>query len=164
LTGFAEIVRTHQAMVFSIAYHALHDRGQAEELAQDVFLQLHRHLGSIESPEHLVYWLRRTTCHRAIDAMRRRQRSPERAFEVMPEPADGAAQADPMRDAALRKMVAALPEQQRLVVVLRYQEDMDPAEIAKILEMPVNTVKSYLQRGLAMLREKLVRGGLHELA
>jgi len=41
--------------------------------------------------------------------------------------------------------------------VLRYQEDLDPAEIAEVLEMPVNTVKSYLQRGLATLRDKLSR-------
>ena len=53
--AFAEIVRQHQAMVFSLAYHFLHDRGVAEELAQEVFLELHRHFGTIESPRHLVF-------------------------------------------------------------------------------------------------------------
>ena len=46
-------------MVFSIAYHFLHDRALAEEVAQEMFLQLHKHLASLDSPEHVVYWLRR---------------------------------------------------------------------------------------------------------
>jgi RNA polymerase sigma-70 factor (ECF subfamily) len=49
-----------------------------------------------------------------------------------------------------------------MVMVLRYQEDLDPAEIARILEMPLGTVKSHLQRSLALLREKLARRGLGE--
>jgi RNA polymerase sigma-70 factor (ECF subfamily) len=44
-----------------------------------------------------------------------------------------------------------------MVVVLRFQEDLDPSEIAKVLDMPVNTVKSHLQRSLAVLKEKLER-------
>jgi RNA polymerase sigma-70 factor (ECF subfamily) len=54
-------------------------------------------------------------------------------------------------------LVAALPEKSRAIVVLRYQEDLDPAEIARVLGIPVGTVKSQLQRALALLREKLSR-------
>jgi RNA polymerase sigma-70 factor, ECF subfamily len=57
----------------------------------------------------------------------------------------------------LRRIVATLPERPRLVVTLRYQEDLDPAEIAEILDMPLNTVKSHLRRSLAILREKMSR-------
>ena len=63
----------------------------------------------------------------------------------------------PMLSEALRKLVAALPEKSRMIVVLRYQEDLDPAEIARIMEIPLGTVKSQLQRALALLREKLAR-------
>jgi len=49
-----------------------------------------------------------------------------------------------------------------MVMVMRYQEDLDPAEIAELLEMPLGTVKSHLQRSLALLREKLERRGLGE--
>jgi RNA polymerase sigma-70 factor (ECF subfamily) len=52
-------------------------------------------------------------------------------------------------------MVASLPEKARMVVVLRYQEDLTPTEIAEVLEMPVNSVKSHLRRSLALLREKM---------
>jgi RNA polymerase sigma-70 factor (ECF subfamily) len=47
-----------------------------------------------------------------------------------------------------------------MVMVLRYQEDLDPSEIAETLSMPLSTVKSHLQRSLALLREKLERRGV----
>jgi RNA polymerase sigma-70 factor (ECF subfamily) len=59
-------------------------------------------------------------------------------------------------------MVASLPEAQRMTVILRYQEELEPAEIAGLLEMPLATVKSHLHRALALLREKLERRGMGE--
>jgi RNA polymerase sigma-70 factor (ECF subfamily) len=75
---FASLVRQHQAMVFSIAWHFLRDRAVAEELAQEVFLALYQHLGTFESPEHILFWLRKVTTHRALDVTRSRQRRPWR--------------------------------------------------------------------------------------
>ena len=63
--------------------------------------------------------------------------------------------ADPFLDRKLRQFVAELPETQRIIVTLRYQEDLDPSEICRIVEMPVNTVKSHLHRALAALRRRL---------
>ena len=57
----------------------------------------------------------------------------------------------------LRQLVASLPPKQRMVVVLRYQEDLEPEEISELLRVPVGTVKSQLQRSLAILREKVAR-------
>ena len=54
---FESAVREHQAMVLSLAYHFLRDRALAEELAQDVFLQLHLHWEEMRSPEQLRFWL-----------------------------------------------------------------------------------------------------------
>lgn len=154
---FASLVRQHQAMVYSIAWHFLRDKALAEELAQEVFLTLHQHLGTLESPEHVLFWLRRVTSNRALDVTRRRQRRPMVSLENAPEPVAVTPTGDPMLGAALRKLVAALPEKARMVVVLRYQEDLDPTEIARIMNIPVGTVKSQLQRALALLREKLSR-------
>jgi RNA polymerase sigma-70 factor (ECF subfamily) len=154
---FADLVRQHQAMVFSIAWHVLRDRAVAEELAQDVFLSLHQHLATLESPEHVLYWLRKVTSNRALDVLRRRQRRPMVSLENAPEPVAVSSTGDPMLGSALRRLVAALPEKARAIVVLRYQEDLDPAEIARILGIPVGTVKSQLQRALGLLREKLSR-------
>jgi RNA polymerase sigma-70 factor (ECF subfamily) len=141
-------------MVFSLAHHFLRDRAVAEELAQDVFLELYRHLGEMQSPEHVVFWLRRVTANRCISEVRRRQRRPEVPLEDAPEPEAPAFVADPMAGEQLRRMVGSLPEKFRMVVVLRYQEDLDPEDIARVLEVSVNTVKSQLQRALTMLRQK----------
>jgi RNA polymerase sigma-70 factor (ECF subfamily) len=155
--AFAEIVRQHQGMVFSLALHFLRDRALAEELAQEVFLNLHQNLSAIKSPAHLTFWLRKVTCHRSIDLTRRQKVRPQVSLDDVPEPAASSVENDFMLSETLRRVVNTLPEKARMVVILRYQEDLDPAEIAKVLDMPVNTVKSHLRRSLVMLREKLSR-------
>lgn len=152
--AFAEIVAGHESMVYSLAYHFFQDRGRGEEIAQDVFLQLFRNLGSIESPAHLLFWLRQVTARRCIDQLRRGKLLrpvPLEAVELRSVTPDG----DPLLERRLRQLVADLPEAQRLVVTLRYQEDLDPSEICRIVDMPVNTVKSHLHRALTALRKKL---------
>ena len=79
---FGELVRAHQSMVFSLAYHFLHDRDLAEEVAQEVFLSLHRNLARIQSAEHAGFWLRKVAVQRAIDETRRRKRRPQVALEA----------------------------------------------------------------------------------
>lgn len=150
---FAGIVRRHQALVYSIALHFLTDRASAEDLAQDVFLQLHENLGKMQSDEHIKFWLRRVTAHRCIDYGRRRN-VPHVSLDDVPELSAPACEGDLLLVRKLRQFVATLPEKPRLVVILRYQEDMTAEEIAQTLEMPVATVKSHLQRSLALLREK----------
>jgi RNA polymerase sigma-70 factor (ECF subfamily) len=70
---FERLVDEHQSMVFSLAWRMTGDRGLAEEVAQDVFLELDRHMERIESPEHALFWLRRVAMNRSADAMRRRK-------------------------------------------------------------------------------------------
>jgi RNA polymerase sigma-70 factor (ECF subfamily) len=157
LPEFEEIVRRTQGMVFSMAYHSLRDRAAAEELAQEVFLQLHRHLAEFDSMAHLTFWLRRVTANRCIDSARRARLRPQVGLDSVPEPAALPPAGDPMLSQRLARLVASLPEKARMVVILRYQEDLDPDDIAEILNIPVRTVKSHLQRSLALLREKLHR-------
>ncbi|HVH29221.1 MAG TPA: sigma-70 family RNA polymerase sigma factor [Vicinamibacterales bacterium] len=153
---FAAIVLEHQSMVFSLAVNFLRDRQVAEEVAQDVFLQLHKNLHAIASGEHLVFWLRRVTSQRCIDYSRRRKWS-QVSLEDVPEPAARTVARDPWLSRRLRQLVDSLPPAPRMVVVLRYQEDLTPQEIADLLAIPIATVKSHLQRSLAMLREKVLR-------
>jgi RNA polymerase sigma-70 factor (ECF subfamily) len=155
--AFAEIVRQHQGMVFSLACYFLRDRWLAEELAQEVFLNLHQNLSAIKSPAHLTFWLRKVTSHRCIDQARRQKARPQVSLDDVPEPVADTSEGDFMLSDMLRRVVDTLPEKARMVVVLRYQEDLEPAEIARVLDMPVNTVKSHLRRSLALLRDKLSR-------
>jgi RNA polymerase sigma-70 factor (ECF subfamily) len=155
--AFEEIMRRHQSMVYSLCYHFLHDSCNAEEAAQDVFVRLYRNIGSIGSAAHLVRWLRKVAYHRCIDEARKMPALPPIVLENLEAcPADERS-ADPWLSQRLRRMVASLPEDSRMVVILRFQEDLDLAEVAEILEIPLNTVKSRLQRSLDILREKLGR-------
>jgi RNA polymerase sigma-70 factor (ECF subfamily) len=152
---FGDLVRQHQSMVYSLAWHCLRDRAVAEEIAQDVFLELHRQLGSLESPTHVRNWLRRTAVHRSIDEIRRRRYRPWLRLDQAPEPAVPAHGGDLLLEERLRKLVASLPEKSRLLVVLRFQEDLEWDEICEILDLPLGTAKSRLHRALEMLRTKL---------
>jgi RNA polymerase sigma-70 factor (ECF subfamily) len=159
---FPTLLREHQAMVFSIALRMAGDRGAAEEIAQDVFMELHARLAELSTAEHVLYWLRRVASHRSIDWIRRSSGTHEVAMDeatlegvrelVMRKEAD-----DPLLSRYLHQLLASLPPLQRSVVVLRYQEDLSPDEIATALEMPVATVKSHLQRTLKLLRVKAER-------
>jgi RNA polymerase sigma-70 factor (ECF subfamily) len=154
---FRNLVEQHQSMVFSIALRVTGDYGVAEEVAQDAFLELYRSGERLESEDHARFWLRRVTVHRATDALRKRSRQPESAAEEwMDDQAveDNSEALSAAVVAMLEELLRALPEQMRVAVVLRYQEDMLPDEIAKLLGKPVATVKSNLQRGLQMLRRK----------
>jgi RNA polymerase sigma-70 factor (ECF subfamily) len=160
-SAFADIVRRHQATVFSIGYRMLGRRDAAEDLAQDVFLQLYRKLDSIESSEHLGFWLRRVAANLAIDRLRRAPYAATyaldaAALDVAAEPGAPEATEDHLMTRAVTKLLAELAPAPRAVMVLRYQEDRDVAEIAAALDMPVNTVKSHIKRSLTALRGRMI--------
>jgi RNA polymerase sigma-70 factor (ECF subfamily) len=152
--AFAELVAAHQAMVFSIAFHFFGDRDRAADIAQDIFLQLYRNLGSLNSSTHLVHWLRQVTTRRCIDEARR-SRLRAVPLEDAAELTAADRPADPLLGRTMRRLLAKLPEAQRAVVLMRYQEDLDPSEISRIVGMRVSTVKSQLHRALRALRRKL---------
>jgi RNA polymerase sigma-70 factor (ECF subfamily) len=164
---FEQLVDEHQSMVFSLALRMTGDRGLAEEIAQDVFMELDRNLGRLESADHVCFWLRRVAMSRSADALRRRR---VRGMDLWVEMEDvhgaSAEERSSPLGARLERLLGALPEAQRAALVLRYQEDLTPEEIAATLEAPLATVKSHLQRGLKLLRAKAevhlkeyVRGG-----
>jgi RNA polymerase sigma-70 factor (ECF subfamily) len=155
LDSFARLVQEHQSMVFSLAYHALQNRAAAEDLTQEVFVGLFENLHTIQSPAHLRSWLRQVTSRRCIDIARRSRLRRFLSLGDTPEPAQEIRLADPLVVRRLQALVATLPPKQRMAVVLRYQEDLDPAEIASTLGIPLNSVKSILRRSLEFLRRKL---------
>ena len=154
--AFTALVRAHQGSVFSIGLRMLSRRDAAEDLAQDVFLQLYRKLDSIESLEHLGFWLRRVAANLAIDRLRR---LPYSATQPLDEGAEVAAQEpedDPLMSRELTRLLGELAPHPRAVMLLRYQEDRDVAEIGEMLDMPVNTVKSHIKRSLTALRGRMI--------
>ena len=160
-SNFRETVEQYQSMVFSIALRIVGERGAAEEVAQDAFFELHKSLAKMESEDHVRFWLRRVTVNRATDCLRRRATRPEWKADEWEEDCYavlqdrfGAGVRREKVEMRLEEMVSSLPVVMRGAVVLRYQEDLEPDEIAKVLGQPVATVKSNLQRGLGLLRRK----------
>jgi RNA polymerase sigma-70 factor (ECF subfamily) len=154
---FRRLIETHQRMVFSIALRVTGDYANAEEVAQDVFLELHRSGDRLDGEDHIRYWLRRVATHRAIDSLRRRAQRPEVDAEewVEEQHAGGGATVSSVQlQARLDDLLRTLPEPMRIAVVLRYQEEMLPDEIARMLGQSVASVKSHLHRGLTLLRRK----------
>jgi RNA polymerase sigma-70 factor (ECF subfamily) len=154
--AFAALVRAHERSVFSLAARMLWDTHEAEDLAQEVFLQMHRNLAAIKSDAHLGFWLRQVTARKAIDRLRQRPKHETDLSEAEDIASDTPA-ADHLLQRQLRKLVGKLPESARIVVLLRFQEDLDPTEIAETLDMSINTVKSHLKRSLATLRELVAK-------
>lgn len=152
---FEQLVDEHQSMVFSLALRMTGDRGLAEEIAQDTFLALDGNLGKMESSQHACHWLRRVAISRSTDALRRRH---ARGFGQWVEIDESHGARKPERGSPLgvriEALLATLPEAQRAAIILRYQEDLSPEEIAATLGAPLATVKSQLQRGLKLLRAK----------
>ncbi|HMI36880.1 MAG TPA: sigma-70 family RNA polymerase sigma factor [Steroidobacteraceae bacterium] len=151
--AFARWVRDHQRMVYSLGLRMLRNREAAEDLTQEVFMQLHERIGTLDTGTHARHWLRRVAMHRAIDQLRRRP--PASTGDDVLSLVDERDAVDHLLANRLRVLVGELPPHPRAVVVLRYQEDLDPAEICQLLEMPLNTVKSHLRRALEVLRERL---------
>jgi RNA polymerase sigma-70 factor, ECF subfamily len=153
-TALNALVQAHQRLVYSLALRMLGTRDLAEDLTQDVFMQLNRSFKSIASADHLVFWLRKATTHRAIDQLRRRSLLEITSLEDEEPLFSEEEGRDPLLQTHLKSLLAELTPPARAVVLLRYQEDLDPLDIARTLDMPINTVKSHLKRSLESMRQK----------
>lgn len=151
--AFSRLVREFQGLAFGVALRICGQRADAEELAQDAFLQLHAQLATLVDEHHLRHWLIRTVSHRAIDRLRQGNRRPANSGDARVELlAAPAIHDDPLLTQALTRLLGELAGPARAVIVLRFQEDLDPTEIGELLDMPLNTVKSHLRRSLEWLR------------
>ena len=155
-SALRQLVQQHQARVFGIALRLTGRHQDAEELAQDVFMQMHGALAGMTSPAHLTHWLLRTVSHRSIDRLRQYARRGKRVpLEELGESAAAHApetKHDPLAAAHLHRLLLRLQPDARAVMLLRYQEDLDPTDIVAVLDMPLATVKSHLRRSLEWLR------------
>jgi RNA polymerase sigma-70 factor (ECF subfamily) len=152
--ALASLIRAHQRSVYSLALRLLGTRELAEDLTQDVFMQLNGNLKSIVSNTHLLFWLRKVTSNRAIDQLRRCSRIEMTSLDDEVLPVSTVDDGDPLLQRHVQQLLFDLSPPARAVLLLRYQEDLDPVDIARTLEMPINTVKSHLKRSLEILRQR----------
>jgi RNA polymerase sigma-70 factor (ECF subfamily) len=161
--AFEELVMTYQHRVFGVALRMLGNRAEAEEVAQEAFVRAHRALGRFRGDAKLSTWLyaitSRLCLNRLASGERRMARQGEDALlrlsDVGPRP-DAALERREL-ETALGRAIAELPEDRRIVVVLRDLEGLSYEEIAEVLELTLGTVRSRLHRARAELKEKLER-------
>jgi RNA polymerase sigma-70 factor, ECF subfamily len=152
--AFAELFRRHWPRAHRAAWLVVHDATAAEDIAQEAFLAAVRSLDRFDRHRPFGPWLHRIVVNRAIDYARARELRREvagDAFEAAaPEAGDGPSE-------EVVAALAALPPEQRAVIVLRHLLGFTPGEIAKTLGLPRGTVNSRLRRGLDGLQEAVER-------
>jgi RNA polymerase sigma-70 factor (ECF subfamily) len=150
-----EIFRRYSGAVYSVALRVLRDSGQAEDVLQEVFLQLWRDPGAfIQQRGSLGGWLVVVARNRAIDLLRRRKPSDpveEVALASSINVADEAERNTTIQK--VRQVIAALPEEQRKTLELAYFEGLSHTEIASRTGDPLGTVKTRIRQGLISLRK-----------
>jgi RNA polymerase sigma-70 factor (ECF subfamily) len=146
-----ELFRRHWPAAHRAAWLVVHDAAGAEDIAQEAFLSALRALDRFDRRRPLGPWLRTIVARRAIDAVRARSLRREVGADALA--ATPAAPDDDARESldGLGEALAALPDAQRVVVVLRHVLELTPGEIAALLELPRGTVNSRLRRGLDAL-------------
>jgi RNA polymerase sigma-70 factor, ECF subfamily len=162
MEAFRLLVETHQARVIGTISKMLGSDTDAEDLAQQVFIRVWKSAQRYKPTAKFTTWLFRITRNLVFNEMRRRKHFVEPA-EDLAEPAERAAH-EPDRalleeelQSAIQEAISALPESQRLAIVLRRYEEMPYEEIAKVMGTTVPAVKSILFRARTELRERLAK-------
>lgn len=158
--AFGHLVRAYQRPVYNLAYRMLGDAAAAEEAAQEAFLRAYRHLRSYQPGRKLINWLLSITSHYCIDQLRQRRLtwlslegsfSPDRLCSERPTPVQVMERRE--REALVQQLLARLPPEDRVVLVLRYWYDLSYRETAQVVGITEGAVKSRLFRA----RQRLAR-------
>ena len=172
--AFEQLVLNHQRRTFNVAYRILGDYDEALDLTQEVFIQAHRSLGQFRGEARFGSWLLAIAvnqCRNRLKHWKRRARSKHDSLSApigeegsdlrreLPDPGTTAVEALEGRqlEELVREEMQHLDEEYRTVLVLRELQGVAYEEIARMLGVPVGTVKSRLHRGRTELRELLRR-------
>lgn len=165
--AFAALLERHRDRVFRLAVSILGQAfvGEAEEVAQEVFLRVHQALRSFRGESSFGTWLYRVTFNQALNVKSRmRFKAPHVPDDALAERAasgpDALARLERAgRDAAVADCVARLPDAYQSALRLHYWMGESVSEIALLLGVPENTVKSYLYRARQLLQSMLEERG-----
>jgi RNA polymerase sigma-70 factor, ECF subfamily len=154
-SALAELYDRYSGIVYAVALRVLGDAGAAEDILQEVFLQLWRNPGAFDAARgSLGAWLAVITRNRAIDALRRRKPETDIEDVILAVAPDLAGAADRSRAAEkVRGALSAMPGPQRSALEMAYFEGMSHSEIASKTGEPLGTIKTRIRSGLIALRK-----------
>ncbi len=168
--AFDYLVEKFRRPIVSFMYRTTHNQATAEELAQEVFLRVYRSRESYEASAKFTTWLYRIATNLAVNNARdtKHERAENQVSIDEPDEESGTtmdvadtrmtAEQQLLRNerlAAIRKVVEALPERQRMAVLMHKYQNMDYKEIAAVLKLSESATKSLLFRAYESLRESL---------
>ena len=163
VSAFEQLYDRHSRAVYGLILRILQQAGTAEEVVQDVFLQLWRNAGQYdESRGPFLHWLLTLARNRALDTLRlkseRQRRREEQAEEFPPvvtAPEFEKELDEKRRAEKVRALIGSLNPQQKRAIELAYFEGLSHSEIAEKMKEPLGTVKSWIRNGLLRLKEEL---------
>lgn len=155
--AFERLLPAYRRRVFGLAYGILRDRAAAEDLAQEVFVKLWQALPRYDGRAQLSTWIYAITRNAAVSALRARRRELSLADEAVAAEVEDVAAPDAAaaEDPALRRAIDRLPEKQRQAITLYYMDERSVEEVADMMGIPANTVKTHLHRARASLAAAL---------
>lgn len=171
-SAFRELVERHTKSIYNLAYRSTGDRAEAEDIVQETFLRVYRVLPDSRLDLPFRPWLFRIAVNLCRDWAKKRRPAPFSMLEQMDNEReqDGISPYEETPDDAplplehieaeelkrlLMQAVAGLPEPYRLAVTLRYSEGLPYQDIADVLGLPLNTVRTHLFRAKELLRRAL---------
>lgn len=163
MSGFEDLYRKHYRRVYSICLRMTGNMAEAEDLTQEVFIQLHRKIGSFRGEAAFTTWLHRLTVNQVLMHFRKRSVRSELTTDdgEMPDSIDPETinpEAMPIVDRiGLESAIAQLPNGYRTVFVLHDVEGYEHEEIAKLLGCSAGTSKSQLHKARLKLRRLLLQ-------
>jgi RNA polymerase sigma-70 factor (ECF subfamily) len=152
--AFGELVERYKHLVYGMIWRLAADRSRTDDLAQEVFLKVHRGLPYFRGDARLSTWIFRIVSN--VCSQERGHQPPETSATDVREPGrhDAAFTDLELRD-RLDKAMAQLPEQHRLLIAAHYLEGVQYEALAEALDIPLGTVKTHLYRAKRRLRELL---------
>jgi RNA polymerase sigma-70 factor (ECF subfamily) len=168
--AFTELVEKYKQPVMNLAYRTLHDATEAEDLAQNVFVQVYKSAARYQSTAKFSTWLFTIARNLCLNEIRRRSRHPAESLDT-PHPEQEDQPLQQFEDKKtfsppesllqnelsqnIERALADLPENQRSALLLCRQEDLSYEEIAEILGCSLSATKSLIHRGRETLKERL---------
>lgn len=168
--AFAHLVDVYKSPIYNLCYRMLGNPAEAEDAAQETFVRVYTHLKAYDPQQKLSSWVLAVASHYCVDRLRRRRLtwlSLDDEPELEPPAADVVHPEDVVIEnessAEIQRWLQALPADYRLVIALRYWQDLSYAEIAQVTGASESAVKSKLHRARCMLAQQVIAHGKFEV-
>ncbi|MCB0279896.1 MAG: sigma-70 family RNA polymerase sigma factor [Calditrichaeota bacterium] len=150
--AFCELVEEYDRQVFSLISRFVSDRQLAKDVYQEVFMNVYKNIEYFSFKSDFYTWIYRITVNTALSFIRKEKRH---MAEQINEETQKAKSIDTIQIDEILSEAKLLPEKQRLVFFMRFQNDLKISEIADALKLDIGTVKGYLSRSIKRIRQNL---------